>query len=72
MKADWLSRNKGERKWLLVEADVRGVGTRDEPLRTFAWEATRVTVCVCVCFYYYYFFLGFPACNKVREDNCHY
>ena len=39
MKADWLSRNKGERKWLLFEADVRGVGTRDEPLRTFAWEA---------------------------------
>ena len=39
MKADWLSRNKGERKWLLVEAGVRGVGTRDEPLRAFAWEA---------------------------------
>ena len=39
MEADWLSRNKGERKWLLVEADVRGVGTRDEPLRTFAREA---------------------------------
>ena len=26
MKADWLSRNIGERKWLLVEADVRGGG----------------------------------------------
>ena len=39
MEADWLSQNKGERKWLMVEADVRGVGTRDEPLRTFAWEA---------------------------------
>ena len=26
MKADWLSQNKGERKWLLVEADVRGGG----------------------------------------------
>ena len=37
MKADWLSRNKGERKWLLVEADVRGGGIlRDEPVRTFA------------------------------------
>ena len=43
MKADWLSRNKGERKWLLFEADVRGVGTRDEPLRTFAWEASSNT-----------------------------
>ena len=29
-----------ERKWLLVSADVRGAGTRDEPLRTSAWEAT--------------------------------
>ena len=33
MKADWLSRNKGERKWIRVEADVRGAGTRDEPQR---------------------------------------
>ena len=40
MKADWLSRNKGERKWLRVEADVRGAGTRDEPLRVSAWEAS--------------------------------
>ena len=39
MKADWLSRDKGEQKWLLVEADVRGVGTHDEPLRMFGWEA---------------------------------
>ena len=23
----------------LKSADVRGTGTRDEPLRTFAWEA---------------------------------
>ena len=30
-----------ERKWLFVSADVRGAGTRDEPLRTSAWEATR-------------------------------
>ena len=29
-----------ERKWLFVSADVRGAGTRDEPLRTSAWEAT--------------------------------
>ena len=42
MKADWLSQNKGERKWLLVEADVRGVRTPDKPLRTFAWEATLI------------------------------
>ena len=28
-----------ERKWLFVSADVRGAGTRDEPLRTSAWEA---------------------------------
>ena len=48
MKADWLSRNKGERKWLLVEADVRGVGTRDEPLRTFAWEATGREIATCL------------------------
>ena len=27
-----------ERKWLFVSADVRGAGTRDEPLRTSAWE----------------------------------
>ena len=31
-----------ERKWLFVSADVRGAGTRDEPLRTSAWEATVV------------------------------
>ena len=30
-----------ERKWLFVSADVRGAGTRDEPLRTSAWEATE-------------------------------
>ena len=29
----------GEQKWLFVSADVRGAGTRDEPLRTSAWEA---------------------------------
>ena len=29
-----------ERKWLFVSADVRGAGTRDEPLRTSAWEAS--------------------------------
>ena len=28
-----------ERKWLFVSADVRGAGTRDEPLRTSACEA---------------------------------
>ena len=39
MKGDWLSQNKGEPKWLRVEADVRGAGTRDEPLRMSAWEA---------------------------------
>jgi len=38
VKSNWLSRNKGERKWLRVEADVRGAGTRDEPLRMSAWE----------------------------------
>ena len=31
-----------ERKCLFVSADVRGAGTRDEPLRTSAWEATVV------------------------------
>ena len=31
-----------ERKWLFVSADVRGAGTRDEPLRTSAWEANGV------------------------------
>ena len=31
-----------ERKWLFVSADVRWAGTRDEPLRTSAWEATFV------------------------------
>ena len=44
MKTDWLSRKKGEWKWLLVEADVRGVGTCDEPLRTFAWQASSLLV----------------------------
>ena len=44
MKADWLSQKKGERKWLLVEADVRGVGTCGEPLRTFVWEASSLLV----------------------------
>ena len=29
-----------ERKWLFVSAEVRGAGTRDEPLRTSAWEAS--------------------------------
>ena len=28
-----------ERKRLFVSADVSGAGTRDEPLRTSAWEA---------------------------------
>ena len=32
-----------ERKWLFVSADVRGAGTRDEPLTTSAWEATCET-----------------------------
>ena len=27
--------------FLLKSADVRGAGTRDEPLRTSAWEATK-------------------------------
>ena len=31
-----------ERKWLFVSADVRGAGTRDEPLRTSAWKASVV------------------------------
>ena len=30
-----------ERNLSFGSADVRGVGTRDEPLRTSAWEATR-------------------------------
>ena len=34
------------RKWFFVSADVRGGGTRDEALRTFAWEA-RVTAFRC-------------------------
>ena len=29
-----------EWKWLFVSADVRGAGTRDESIRTSAWEAT--------------------------------
>ena len=33
-----------ERKWLFVSADVRGAGTRDEPLGTSAWEASRNAV----------------------------
>ena len=32
-----------ERKWLFVSADVSGAGTRDEPLRTSAWEASKKT-----------------------------
>ena len=40
-----------ERKWLFVSADVRWAGTRDEPLRTSAWEAkifqfTLVLFCI--------------------------
>ena len=31
-----------ERTWLLLSPDVSGEGTRDEPLRTFAWDATEV------------------------------
>ena len=31
----------GIRFFLLTSADVRGAGTRDEPLRTSAWEAIR-------------------------------
>ena len=53
-----------ERRWLFVSADVRGAGTRDEPLlRTSAWEARavrnaedsmskfdpRALTCVCLC-----------------------
>ena len=30
---------------LLVSADVRGAGTRDEPPRTSAWEATLKIAC---------------------------
>ena len=30
-----------KRKWLFVSADVREAGTRDEPLRTSAWEANK-------------------------------
>ena len=37
MAPDWSAVD--ERKWLFVSADVRGAGTRDEPLRTSAWEA---------------------------------
>ena len=37
-----------ERRWLLVSADVRGAGTRDEPLRTSAWEA-KVAVGLDLC-----------------------
>ena len=33
-----------ERKWLFVSADVRGAGTRDEPLRTSARDAKKYTV----------------------------
>ena len=29
-----------DRKWLFVSADVHGAGTRDETLRTSAWEAS--------------------------------
>ena len=32
----------GLRFFPLKSADVRGPGTRDEPLRTSAWEATRI------------------------------
>ena len=45
-----------ERKWLFVSADVRGAGTRDEPLRTSAWEAMDLAVsahysCYLACYY---------------------
>ena len=32
----------GLRFFPLKSADVRGAGTRDEPLRTSAWEATLI------------------------------
>ena len=49
--ADWISDNlhvitrtdiceQWERKLSFGSVDVRGAGTRDEPLRTSAWEAT--------------------------------
>ena len=44
--ADWISDN------LLLSfssADVRGAGTRDEPLRTSAWEATSTAAISTVC-----------------------
>ena len=50
--ADWISDNlhvltadiceQWERNLSFGSADVRGAGTRDEPLRTSAWEATKV------------------------------
>ena len=33
-----------ERKWILVSADVRGGGTRDDALRTSAWEASKPSI----------------------------
>ena len=35
-----------ERKWLFESADVRGGGTRDEPVRTSAWEANHLVECL--------------------------
>ena len=31
------------RKWLFESADIRGAGTRSEPLRRSAWEARTLT-----------------------------
>ena len=49
--ADWISDNlhvipadiceQWERNLSFSSADVRGAGTRDEPLRTSAWEASE-------------------------------
>ena len=42
VNADWVSLNiivAIEKKWFFVSADDRGGGTRDEALRTFAWDA---------------------------------
>ena len=48
----WKSAVIGLRFFPLKSADVRGAGTRDEPLRTSAWEASttqdyNVSTCIC-------------------------
>ena len=40
-----------ERNLSFSSADVRGPGTRDEPLRTSAWEATRIEALEFSCIY---------------------